>query len=183
MSRRRLFAVSLAMRTPGPTTWATLALLQFFLGASNTTLSRHLLFGVLHPTDELVARQWRDVHPRVHRRSIGDERLTQVRRQLVHHSSGNARRTHDAFFFTRGADATRGAIMSPNLSMRFNTSFASKRSRAGLPDLAHLSTSSHVTGVDAVGSGRARSEYTQTVVFDELFWLQSMRTLPSRKVL
>ena len=45
---------------------------------------------------------------------------------------------------------------------------------------AAASTSSQVTGVDTVGRGRARSEYTATVVLWRLFWLQSMKTLPGR---
>src|SRR5580698_3812094 len=129
--RVRLSTRSLAMRTPGPTTGSALAFFQLLFRSPDAALSRRLLFGVLDPTDELVARQRRDIHPRVHRRGIGDEGLAQIRRQLMHHSSGKARRTHDDFFFTRGADATRGAIKSPNLSMRFKTSFASNRSRAG----------------------------------------------------
>ena len=46
-----------------------------------------------------------------------------------------------------------------------------------------ISTSSQVTGVDTVGRGRARSEYTATVVLCRLFWLQSMKTLPGRAFL
>lgn len=41
-------------------------------------------------------------------------------------------------------------------------------------------TSSHPTGVDAVGRSVARSEYTHTVVFFASFWLQSISTLPVR---
>jgi len=67
---------------------------------------------------------------------------------------------HGSYFFdfARDVDMTRGAIKSPNFSIRFSTSFVSKRSSSGLPDFAHLSTSSHDTGVDTVSSGRARSE-------------------------
>src|SRR3712207_9108204 len=48
---------------------------------------------------------------------------------------------------------------------------------------AKASTSSHVSGVEAVGDGWARSEYGATVVLAALFWLQSMKTLPGRSTL
>ena len=51
---------------------------------------------------------------------------------------------------------------------------------AGSREAATASTSSHPTGVEAVGVSRARSEYTQTVVLCSSFWLQSMKTLPGR---
>jgi hypothetical protein len=75
-----LLTRSFAMRTPGPTTRSTLALFQFLFRSPNATGSRHLLFGVFHPTDEFVAGEGRDVLPRVHRHRIGDECLSQVTR-------------------------------------------------------------------------------------------------------
>ena len=59
-----------------------------------------------------------------------------------------------------------------------STSAASKRS--SMSPSAHASTSSHVTGVDTVGSGRARSEYGAIVVLWWAFWLQSTKILPGR---
>ena len=70
------------------------------------------------------------------------------------------------------------AKRSPCSSTLARTSGASNtRSR---PPAAASSTSSHVTGVLTVGRGRARREYTATVVLCRLFWLQSMKTLPAR---
>ena len=54
------------------------------------------------------------------------------------------------------------------------------RSAARRRSPAHASTSSHVTGVDTVGSGRARNEYGAIVVLWWAFWLQSTKTLPGR---
>jgi len=45
---------------------------------------------------------------------------------------------------------------------------------------AAFSTSAQVTGVDTVGRGRARSEYTLMVVLCGSFWLQSTSTFPTR---
>ena len=46
---------------------------------------------------------------------------------------------------------------------------------------AQRATSAGVTGVDTVGSGRARSEQAATVVLVGMLWLQSMSTLPARR--
>ena len=54
------------------------------------------------------------------------------------------------------------------------------RTRARSSPSAHACTSSHVTGVDTVGRGRARSEYGAMVVLCSAFWLQSTKTLPGR---
>ena len=51
------------------------------------------------------------------------------------------------------------------------------------PPPAAASTSCQWRGADTVGRGRARSEYTDTVVLCSSFWLQSMRTLPRRSSL
>ena len=59
------------------------------------------------------------------------------------------------------------------------------RRRTGGPaprPVATASTSSQVSGVDAVGVGWARSEYGATVVFAAAFWLQSMKILPGRRL-
>ena len=55
--------------------------------------SRFLL-GILDPADELVAGQRRDVCPGIERRGVGDQRLTQIPRQLVHHATGNLLAAH-----------------------------------------------------------------------------------------
>ena len=71
-----------------------------------------------------------------------------------------------------------GAKRSPSLSMRRSTSAVSKR-RMRDPSWRHTAcTSAGVTGVETVGVGMARTEYTATVVLAEWFWLQSMRTRP-----
>src|SRR5205823_4468656 len=76
-----------------------------------------------------------------------------------------------------------GANRSPSASTRLMTSGASKRRALASFFFSAASTSSQVTGVDAVGSSRARSEYTLTVVLCSSFWLQSMKTLPLRRSL
>ena len=70
------------------------------------------------------------------------------------------------------------ANRSPIRSTRSSTS--SDRNRIGSSPSAQAATSSHVTGVDTVRSGRARGEYTPMVVLCRLFWLKSMNTLPGR---
>ena len=71
------------------------------------------------------------------------------------------------------------ANRSPSSSTRSSTSAVSNAS--GSPSAAP-STSSHVTGVETVGWGRARTEYTAIVVLCRLFWLQSTSTLPLRRL-
>ena len=52
---------------------------------------------------------------------------------------------------------------------------------ANAPGSRHRRTSTHVTGVATVGTSRPRTEYGAIVVLAGLFWLQSMKTLPSRR--
>ena len=65
--------------------------------------------------------------------------------------------------------------------MRSSTSPASNRSSTS--PSAHRSTSSHDTGVETVGSGRARKEYGAIVVLWWAFWLQSTKIFPGRSTL
>ncbi len=59
---------------------------------------------------------------------------------------------------------SRAAKRSPCDSARSTTSSGPKTNSEGSPPSAHAATSSQVTGVDARGSGRDRSEYVATVV-------------------
>ena len=77
---------------------------------------------------------------------------------------------------TRGAAPGGRRPLPPGASTSSGRNF----SRSALPSAASCSTSSQVTGVDTVGSGRARSEYGAIVVLATWFWLQSMRTRPLR---
>ncbi len=53
-----------------------------------------LLLGVVDPADELVACQGSDVDPGGERRGAGDERLPEIRRKLVDHSTGHVFAAH-----------------------------------------------------------------------------------------
>src|SRR5581483_5968949 len=86
--RDRSAAGALAMLAPRPTAGPALAFLQLFSSTANTALSGCVLFGVLDPADELVTCQRGDVFPRGEHLGVGDQCLTQVLRQLVHHSAG-----------------------------------------------------------------------------------------------
>src|SRR5690349_2178068 len=83
--RRRLPAGALAVLAPWPAAGPPLALLQLLLGAPDAALPGRLLLSVLHPADELVAGQGRDVLPRLECRGVGHQRFTQVGGQLVHY--------------------------------------------------------------------------------------------------
>jgi hypothetical protein len=91
-----LASVALAVLASRPATGPTLAFFELLLGPANAALSGHLLFGVLDPTDELVASQRRDVLPGVKRRGIVDQCIAQVWRKFVHHSTGHSQATHGA---------------------------------------------------------------------------------------
>src|SRR5680860_209576 len=75
-----LLAVAFAVLASRPAAGAALTLLQLLPRAPNSTFAGGLLFGVLDPADELVARQGRDVVPGIERRGAGTQRLAQVSR-------------------------------------------------------------------------------------------------------
>lgn len=84
------------MLAPGPATWSALAFLQLFPCPANPSFSSLLLFGVLDPTDELVARQGRDVLPDIECCAAGLQRIAQVCRELVHNPTGKSLAAHRA---------------------------------------------------------------------------------------
>ena len=85
-----------AVAASRPATGPALAILQLLLGPANAAFSGHVPLGVLHPADELVARQGRDVLPGLECRGVGDQRLAQIRGQLVHHPTGDSPGAHRA---------------------------------------------------------------------------------------
>jgi hypothetical protein len=89
-SRTRALTV-LASR---PAAGSALAFLQFLLGPPDAALSGGRLLRVLHPADELVARQGGDAPPGGERGGAREQRLTQVYREPVHHSTGHAVAVH-----------------------------------------------------------------------------------------
>ena len=72
-----------------------MAFFQLFSGPTNATFSSGLLLGVVDPADELVACQGSDVDPGGERRRAGDERLSEIGRKLVDHSTGHSFAAHD----------------------------------------------------------------------------------------
>jgi hypothetical protein len=94
--RWSLSAGALAVRAPRPTAGPTQAILELLLCPANAACSGHLLFGILDPTDELVAGQRRDVLPGIECRGVGDQRRAQVSWKLVHHPTGQSRAAHEA---------------------------------------------------------------------------------------
>ena len=95
-SAELLSAGALAVCAPWPAAGPTLAFFQLLLGPANAAFSSHLLLGILHPADELVTGQRRDVHPGNECRGVRDQRLAQVSWKLVHHSTGHSRAAHGA---------------------------------------------------------------------------------------
>lgn len=89
------------MPAPGPAAGTPLAFFQLLLGPADAPLSGRRLLGVLDPTDELVARQRRDVIPRSQSRGVGDQRVTQVGGQPMHHPAGHLAMTHRHLFSAR----------------------------------------------------------------------------------
>src|ERR1700753_1543307 len=83
--RVRLSAGALAMSAPRPATGPAQAFFQLLLGPADATLSSHVLLGILDPTDELVARQGRDVLPRSERLRVIDQLCPQICGHLVPH--------------------------------------------------------------------------------------------------
>jgi hypothetical protein len=100
--RGTLPAGAVAVLAPRPTARPALAFLQLLLGPSNPALSGPVLLGILDPADELVAGQWRYVLPGVECRAVGDQRLTQVRGQLMHHPTGHSLAAHRPMVVSRG---------------------------------------------------------------------------------
>jgi len=92
------------MFAPGPATRPALPFFELLLRSTNSADSRHVLFGVLHPADEFVARQNGDVLPRGERRRVGDQRRAKVRRQLVHRPTWHSWTTHVARVAARSED-------------------------------------------------------------------------------
>src|SRR6185295_12131161 len=83
-------------RASRPAAGPALALFELLPGPADATRPGRLLLGILDPADELVARQRRDVLPRIERRVAGDQHLAQVRGQLVHDSTGHSLAAHTA---------------------------------------------------------------------------------------
>ena len=92
---RPLGARALTMFAPRPATGPTLALRQFLSSSTNATFPGRLLFGIFNPADELVARQWCDVLPRIEDRGVGDQSPAQVSGKLVYCPAGHPRTTHE----------------------------------------------------------------------------------------
>src|SRR5271165_4545635 len=97
-----LAAGAVAVLAPRPAAGPALAFLQLLQGPPNAALSGPVLLGILDPADELVAGQGRDVLPSVECRAVGDQRLTQVRRQLMHDSTGHSLAAHRLMVMSRG---------------------------------------------------------------------------------
>src|ERR1700682_6158591 len=100
--RGTLLAGTFAVLTTRPAAGPALAFLQLLPGPPNAALSGRLLLGVLDPADELVAGQGRDVLPGIECRGVGDQRLTQVRRQLMYHPTGHPLAAHRPMVVSRG---------------------------------------------------------------------------------
>ena len=100
---RRLPPGALAVLAPRPAAGSALALFQLLLGPANAAFSGLLLLGILNPANELVAGQGRDVLPCIESRRVGDQRLAQVSRKLVHHPTGDSRVAHRITVAGQGA--------------------------------------------------------------------------------
>src|ERR1700724_38502 len=99
--RGPLSAGAVAVLAPRPAAGPALAFLQLFLGPPNAALSSPVLLGILDPADELVAGQGRDVLPGIECRAVGDQRVTQVRGQFMHHPTGHPLAAHRAMVVSR----------------------------------------------------------------------------------
>src|ERR1700680_180546 len=93
---------AVAVLAPWPAAGPALAFLQLLLRPPNAALSGPVLLGILDPADELVAGQGRDVFPGIECRAVGDQRLTQVRGQLMHHPTGHSPSAHGPMVVSRG---------------------------------------------------------------------------------
>jgi len=74
----------------GPTARPALTFFELLLGAADAALARLVLLRIFDPTDELVACDGRDVHPRGERWRIPDEGLAEIGGELVDDASGDA---------------------------------------------------------------------------------------------
>ena len=90
-----LRARALSVLTSRPTARSSHSLFQLLLSPADPAFTRGRLFRVDDPADELVAGQGRDVLPGVERWRVGDQRSTQIDREVVHHATGNSRTAHD----------------------------------------------------------------------------------------
>ncbi len=106
---RLLPAGALAVAASRPAAGPALAFLQLLLGPPDTALSGGLLLGILDPADELVAGQGRDVLPGIECRPVGDQCLTQVRGQFMHHPPGHSLAAHWPIVVSRGQARSRSA--------------------------------------------------------------------------
>ena len=106
--RGQLPARAVAVLAPWPAAGPALAFLQLLLGPPNPALASRLLLGILNPADELVAGQGRDVPPGIERRGVGDQRLTQVCRQFMHHPTGHFLSAHRPMVWAGGQRFTIG---------------------------------------------------------------------------
>src|SRR6202790_2230810 len=100
--RGTLPAGAVAVLAPRPAAGPALAFLQLLLGPPNAALSGPVLLGILDPADELVAGQGRDVLPGIECRAVGDQRVTQVRGQLMPPPPGHSRAAHRPMVVSRG---------------------------------------------------------------------------------
>ena len=101
------------MRASGPATRSALTLFQFFPGPANATFSSDLLFGIFNPADEFVSGQGRDIRPGVECRRTGDQRHTQVSRQLVHDPTGHSRVAHELTVLGEDVSSDQSGVVSP----------------------------------------------------------------------
>lgn len=112
-----LTPVSLAVAAARPAAGPALSFLELLAGAADAPLPGLLPLCVLHPADELVARQGRDVHPCLERRAVRDELGDEVRGHLVHDAAGELLDAHlpeaiGAPCGARDTRRTRGAIVA-----------------------------------------------------------------------
>jgi len=114
---RRLLARSLAMFATGPAAGSTLALFEFFIGSSNSTLAGGLLLGVFDPADELVAGEHGDVVPGCERCGVRSQRLAEVGRKWVHDTTRNVGVAH-IFHGNKHTAFMRLAIRRPQCGWR-----------------------------------------------------------------
>lgn len=143
---RLLPATALAVLTSRPAAGPALAFLQLLLGPPDAALSGGLLLGILDPADELVAGQGRDVLPGIECRRVGDQCLTQVRGQFMHHPPGHSLAAHWPIVVSRGQArspsaatpfrptvATRGTCVRGPAGIRLRAGPTRYASRGGPP--------------------------------------------------
>ncbi len=92
-----------AVRAAWPAAWPALSFFQLFFGSADTARSGGVLFGVFHPTDELIARQRRDIPPTFENRRRGEQDLSQVGGELVYDPAGHPLAAHEKTVAVAGA--------------------------------------------------------------------------------